>query len=788
MILRFKISFNLFEFTMCFKVKIFLILLLLSNPLFCAEEILAPYRDSINVKSGWKFNIDPGSAYLEQTPSVIDLKFDDKNWFEVEVPHTINMKSGFENYSGICWYRKKFSLPVNWNDGFIYLEFLGSYLITDVWLNGNYLGRHNGGYTSFKFEITQFIDKNSVNNLVVRCDSTKRDDQAPGSVFIWFPYSGLIREVFLIKYPSVFPESVLIDTTYNLKSSKVTTNINWKLKPEFIGKTFKIKQQISFGNESNLANLDYSLTPDSTSYVSKQFIDIDSPHPWSPEHPDLYTMSLDFKSDSTRYERSDKFGIREISTSGKKILLNGKEIKLLGVALFEDSKDLGPFFDPSVRIKELEYVKSLGANMIRLGHYPHHPEMLFLCDKIGLIVYEEIPVWQYHIPSSKLDEYIDIWAKPQLEEMIKRDYNHPSLCFIGVANEIRDDINYLEKMLPYAKKLNPKRLVTYASDSSGEDREAFKYVDVISKNFHFGWFHSESPYDVKKAISNLSSIKENKPIFITEVGAMSIPDFNTSYSSDIRFSEEYHTKVLSVSLNNLISNFDVLSGLCVWTLYDFRGQGVIASSGLYDYNKKPRVYSTQVKNIFNSKPSILIIDTGSQYYPDGLLNLVIKIYSYDIKIDLESKIYFRVLDSKSVWESNCIDLKEFDWKDNTGTYEFSLKIPEAISGFNILEMQLLDLQKEKAACNYYYFDVGTEYIPAILKLQIIDNNNTPINDVKINIDNRIDLKTDFWGWCSILYYGKSTLIKASKKGYKGEEVSINMNCGKTTYQTITMSR
>jgi len=771
---------------MNFAVKIFLVLIFVSNLIFFSECESASYQDIVKLESGWKFCIDPESSFLSRNPRILDPGFDDSRWEDVEVPHSVNLDRGYENYSGICWYRKKLSIPLNRENGFVYLEFRGSYLITDVWFNGNYLGRHNGGYTGFKFEITSYIAADSINTIVVRCDSTKRADQAPGAMFIWFPYTGLIREVNLAIYPSIFPESIFIDTNYTAGKGEISLKTIWKVKPELVEKAFKTHRKVNFEGR-NVTKFKESLTPDSTSYLSKNVIKLKDAHPWSPDDANLYQLETLYTVGDIRYERSENFGIREITTSGRKILLNGEEIKLLGVALFEDSKDFGPLFDISKRADELAYAKSLGVNMLRLGHYPNHPDMLSLCDEYGFIVYEEIPVWQYNLPDSELDEYIEIWAKPQLEEMVSRDYNHPSLCFIGVANEIRDDIKYLEIMLPYAKEKASTRLITYASDSSGEDREAFKYVDVISKNFHYGWFHSESPYDLKNAISDLSSIKVEKPIFISEVGAMSIPDFNTSYSSDIRFSEEYHNKVITVSLNNLLSNIDILSGLCVWTLFDFRGQGVIATSGLYDFNLKPRLYSSQVQRLFKSRPYLLILDTKTYYNPGDVLDLKIRINCSRKEAVSLSNLTYTIIDSNSEWVSNRINIEEIDWQRNFGNYDFSQKIPKDTNGLNILQMKIVDQELREVASNFYYFDVGDIYLPSVLKLRVLDSSLENVRNADVVIDDRVTLKTDYWGWCTLLYYAKTARIRVSKTGFRTFEKTLEMQIGKTIYQTVSLS-
>jgi hypothetical protein len=766
------------------------ILILWMNQEMFAYEPTIGCHERTALREGWKFSIDPDDAYINKNPSVIQTEFDDSTWESVNIPHTINLLSNTANkdYSGIVWYRKRIEIPGQFQDGFTFIEFLGSYLITDAWLDGEYIGRHNGGYTGFKFDISEFSQVNKAHTLVVRCDSTKREKQAPGVMFIWFPYTGLYREVYIAHYPDVFPEKVFIDTTQDQLKGTVSILTKWKMKNSSDKSKIEVKYLIEKkGTLYNSIEFPLSLT-ERGDLVSRNILYISNPTLWSVDNPVLYDLRIEYKFEDKLYNKVERFGLRNITTEGKKILLNGQEIKFSGLALFEDSQKNGPFFNRDERLKDLEYLKSIGANMLRLGHYPQHPEMLSLCDELGIIIYEEIPVWQFTVKDSELDEYIQEWAKPQLDELIERDYNHPSLCFVGVANEIRDNKKYLDIMLPYAKKIAPTRLITYTSDSFGEDRETFENVDVISKNFHFGWFHSESPYDIKKAIDDLSKIDRNKPFFISEIGAMSIPDLNAPISTDVRFTEEYHYKVLYTAMNNIISNLDSLSGFCIWTLYDFRSQAKVASSGIYDFNSKPRLILSLVKRELASKINLSVLDNNSYYEYKTPIDLKLSIYPLNKDIQNATHLFYRIVDKDGQWNSSKISLKEFELTRSTGEFNFKLDIPEKVEGLNFIDFELKNDRNEVIAKNLYYFDVKIQTAPSTIKINIIDGNNVPLKDVKINLDNDLIDYTDFYGWSTFIYFEKQCRITMSKKGFREVSFNLDIREGKTMYKVVILKR
>ena len=350
------------------------------------------------------------------------------------------------HYEGMVWFRHKF-LAEKEDSTHQFLYFGASNYLTRVYLNGKYVGTHEGGYTPFNFEISDKL-ADGENTLVVAVDNKRLPERIPTIICDWFNYGGITRDVMLVKTPLSFirtykvglkpgtDDTVAAEICMNEKAAgqKVSLSIP-ELKIELSGTT----------DENGIAR-----------FEKKAKISL-----WNPENPKLYAVSVKSETDAI----NDEIGFRTIETKGTQILLNGKPIFLRGISIHEEAAFR------SGRIAKVEedrillgWAKELGCNYVRLAHYPHNEQMVREAEKMGLLVWSEIPVY-WTILWDREDVYAN--AQNQLDEMIERDINRCNIIIWSIANETphgdaRD--KFLSSLATYAREKDPTRLISMAME------------------------------------------------------------------------------------------------------------------------------------------------------------------------------------------------------------------------------------------------------------------------------------------------------------------------------------
>lgn len=440
----------------------------------------------------------------------------------------------------------------------------------DVWLNGQKLGNHQGGFTPFNFEITDKL-KEGENFLVVKVNNSRDKDEIPALETDWWNYGGLTRDVFLVELPSTFIQ----DFYLQLKKGELATIEGWvKLNgPQRTG------QKISL----NLAELK----------IKKEFVTDDDglakfelaarPKLWSPENPKLYHVEIKSPSD----EIIDRIGFRTIEVKGKEIRLNGQPLFLRGICLHEEA----PFGRGRAFAREdaeilLGWAKELGCNFVRLAHYPHNEYMIRVAEKTGLFVWEEIPVyWGINFNNSQTLEK----AKNQLREIISRDKNRANVILWSVANETpvnQSRLNFLGELIQEARRLDYVRLITAATQLRYEDESTVvisdplgEFLDVIGVNEYIGWYDGLP----EKCTRVKWKTVYNKPVIISEFGG----DALAGYHGDelTRWTEEFQANLYRQTLA-MLASLDFVQGISPWILKDFRSPRRFLP-GIQDfYNRK----------------------------------------------------------------------------------------------------------------------------------------------------------------------------------------------------------
>ena len=388
-------------------------------------------RQTMNLGGRWQTIIDPyetgyydyryqpsTNGYFKnakpKSPSdLIEYDFDTSK--QLNVPGDWNSQDErLLFYEGTVWYKKSFDYQKK--DGTrLFVYFGAANYLADVYLNGQKIGRHEGGFTPFNFEITNLVREKD-NFLIVKVDNKRRRDAVPTLNTDWWNYGGLTREVNLVEVPDTFIQD------YFLQLKKGSTD-------EFAG---WVKLNGDGGNKAVTveipeANVKQTVTTDANGYAPISFKA--RAQLWSPENPKLYQVILSSGGNSV----TDRIGFRSIETRGPDILLNGKPIFLRGISMHEEAPLRGgrAFSEDDARLL-LTWAKELGCNFVRLAHYPHNEQMIRMADEMGIMVWSEIPVyWTILWDNPETFEN----ARNQLSENITRDKNKASVILWSVANE-----------------------------------------------------------------------------------------------------------------------------------------------------------------------------------------------------------------------------------------------------------------------------------------------------------------------------------------------------------------
>jgi len=474
---------------------------------------------------------------------------------------------------GTVWYKKTFK-HVEAKNSRLFLHFGAVNYLADVYLNGNLIGSHEGGFTPFQFEISDQV-KEGENTLIVKVNNQRLRDGIPGTGYDWLNYGGITRDVNLIKTGNTFIE----DYNIQLKKHSMNEILGWvklngnKLTQKVIVKIPELKIEYKIqANTEGLAEVKF------TSEFKL----------WSPENPKLYKVIIQSETDTV----ADEIGFRSIETKGAQILLNGKPLFLKGVNIHEENP-----FTASKAVSEsdaqilLNWAKELGCNFVRLAHYPHNEYMVKLAEKMGLLVWDEIPVYQHiEFATPGVPEKMSL----MLKEMIRRDRNRCSVFLWSIANETytttkgRDE--ELIKLSKECRQLDSTRLITtvlcsqsYKNNTVNVWEKLNNYFDVVSVNEYFGWY---SPWQGKPTDVKWKLVCPDKPMIISEFGgeARYGSNFGPKDEAD-SWSEEYQEKIYKdqVEMFGITPN---LAGVCPWILVDYRSLGRMHPTKQGGWNRK----------------------------------------------------------------------------------------------------------------------------------------------------------------------------------------------------------
>ncbi|QEC65815.1 beta-glucuronidase [Panacibacter ginsenosidivorans] len=518
-------------------------------------------RNILNLDGKWHYIVDPyntgdGSRFfsnkIQGSPDEL-VEYDFSSAPTLSVPGDWNsQQNDLLYYEGAVWYERDFVARPKQGKRY-FLNFGAVNYKADVYLNGRLLGTHEGGFTPFQFEVTDKIEDGD-NFIVVKADNTRYAENVPAENFDWWNYGGITRDVVLAEMNETYINDYSLQLTNDMKNVTGYVQLNG----------MQTSQQVTV--QIMEANLQIKIPTNSSGRATFIF-PIKNIEFWSPENPQLYTIKILATSDTT----TDHIGFRTIETKGKNILLNGKPIFLRGVCLHEEN----PMIPGRPRSKSdlkmlLSWAKELNCNYVRLTHYPHNEYMSQLADEMGLLLWEEVPVY-WSIDWENNDTYES--AKQQLSELIYRDKNRASVIIWSIGNETpnTDTRNkFMGDLADHVRRMDTTRLVSAALLGYIDSTKTFrmndslgKKLDLLSFNEYIGWY-IESPAEIPQY--NFA-IDADKPVIISEFGAEALGGFYADTAT--RFSEEMQ-ELFYKNQFKLISDIPALRGTSPWVLVDFR--------------------------------------------------------------------------------------------------------------------------------------------------------------------------------------------------------------------------
>ncbi|MGE5496693.1 MAG: glycoside hydrolase family 2 protein, partial [Syntrophothermus sp.] len=452
-------------------------------------------REDILVNTSWKFHKgDAEKALLKE--------FNDKNWTTLNLPHTWNNYDGQDGggdfYRGTGWYRKQIFINSNHSEKNIYIQFDGSNRKTDVYVNGGFAGTHIGGFSRFRFNLTPFIKFGEKNLIAIRVNNEINNSIPVEGDFTFC--GGLYRSVHLL-----ITEKLHVDVMdYGScgvyvnagTDSDGAANIAIKVRAsndDEIQKKITLRTQIKDKRGITIKYLKSTeiISPGSTISIN-QNTQITSPVLWNGvKDPALYAAKVEIlEGEKVKDVVEQKFGIRNIKIDSEKgLFLNGRYLKLKGVNRHQDKKDKGWAISTRDQIEDMKVIGEMGANAIRCAHYQQDQLWYNLCDKNGMIVWTEVPFFGRALENDEF--YLN--AKQQLWEMIKQNYNHPSIAFWGIGNETLEDstVKLLKELNFEAHQADSTRPTTYASNKKDED-PLNEITDVLAFNKYYGWYRENT--------------------------------------------------------------------------------------------------------------------------------------------------------------------------------------------------------------------------------------------------------------------------------------------------------
>ncbi|MDR0766765.1 MAG: glycoside hydrolase family 2 protein [Odoribacteraceae bacterium] len=475
-------------------------------------------REVVSLNRSWRFT--PGHETRKNV------------YAEVNLPHTWNsdaLAGKADYYRGVGNYEKRVTIPAGWKGKRVFLRFNGVNSVANVFVNGRHVGEHRGGYTAFAFEITGRVTPGEECTLLARVNNAMQLDVMP-LVGDFNMYGGIYRDVELV---AVEPAHVSLTdyaspgvyvTTREITARRATGSVKVMVTGP-AGEEVTVSARVTDAGGKTAWSGEQAVRCDGETRAVTFDVEVANPRPWQGrDDPYLYAVEaavtgVTGESDRVRV----RWGIREYTVDAERgFFLNGRRVQLRGVCRHQDRAEIGNALAPAHHREDMEIIREMGANAIRLAHYPQDRLVHDLCDEHGFIVWAEIP---FVGPGGYRDKgFVDqpsfrANGRQQLTELIRQNYNHPSICFWGLFNELKEEgdnpVEYLRELRELAAREDPSRLTTGASNQGGALN---RVTDVIAWNLYYGWYGGK-PSSIGAWADRARVEYAGVPVGISEYGA-----------------------------------------------------------------------------------------------------------------------------------------------------------------------------------------------------------------------------------------------------------------------------
>ena len=575
-------------------------------------------REVKDLSGIWQFKLDEHSEGYN------------KEWFKQPLRETIPMPvpssynemtqdPKIRDFVGDVWYERSFFIPESWGNKTVYIYFGSATHRAHVYINGEDVTTHEGGFLPFQADISNVVKPGRENGITVALNNVLtshslppgelieyNDDNHPKGFkvqkieFDFFNYAGIHRPVKLIALPQKHITGITVTTDISDEFGIVNYSITTT------DKNLRIEIQIYSDNNNPIAK----------STENRETLKIPNPILWSPDNPFLYTLMAritDMNDQCIDIYRLP-IGIRTVAVENGNLLLNGEPIYLKGFGMHEDMDIKGKVFDYAILVKNFNLLKWIGANSIRTSHYPYSEEFMYYADQQGILVIDELPASGMNTENK--DE--KIFTKGiidgetlknhlhTLEELIVRDKNHPSVIMWSIANEAatyeEGAKEYFSTLSKRARELDPTRPITIVENSSYDTTQASQYVDVVSINRYFSWYEDPGhleliEYQLERDLKNWYG-RFKKPIIVTEYGADAISGFHSD--PPVMFTEEYQIELLK-RYHMVFDRLNFVIGEHVWNFADFMTKQSITRvngnrKGIFTRQRQPKSAAFYLKD------------------------------------------------------------------------------------------------------------------------------------------------------------------------------------------------
>jgi beta-glucuronidase len=542
--------------------------------LFCAR---AGATTSIDLDRDWFFRIDPGqigatTGWQKSLPADTE---------SVNLPHTWNI-GRHDNYLGKAWYFRSFEMPLRDPDLHASLHFGATFYSARIWLNGTEVGRHEGGYTAYSFDITRYL--HATNYLAVEIDNRIGEATIPGFAlrghdskqtwYDWWDYGGIVRDVSLTLAGPVEIERQRIRSNVSAQAQSATIEDKIFLKSRLSKSAHLRVRATAFGPDNQPASTETetaAIEPGAREVMVS--LALLAPKLWSVDHPNVYRMVVQIAGEDGKVldKHSDTFGIRTVEIRDRHLLINGERVRLTGVTRHEESVAEGLAETPGTMLYDYDDMKALQVTLTRPVHYPQNPFILDYADRHGILLIPEIPVWQFSEAQMR-DPKVLALAEQQMREMIEQAGNHPSIFAWSVCNESDTEtpggIAYFRAVRDFIRQLDPDRYVSYADDNLAKVQNAqdsaANDADFVMMNEYFGSWHGPAAA-LPASLDKVDRLFPNKMVIISEFGLPGI------FGKDAEDADRMRVKIIEDQIPELARR-DWIAGAIFWCYQDYKSR------------------------------------------------------------------------------------------------------------------------------------------------------------------------------------------------------------------------